>query len=321
MGSIKPEVSQEVLPYLIEYKDGTVERLVGTQVTPPGSDPQTGVVSKDVLIVPETGVSVRLYRPIDTPKDKKLPLVVYFHGGAFCIATVGEPLYHNSLNILVANSNVVAVSVDFRNSPEFPLPAAYDDSWAALEWVASHAAGGGPEVWLNENVDFDKVYLAGDSAGANISHHMAIRAGSTRINGLKFRGILMIQPYFWGEKPIGSEVTDTVRKGMVDIWWRYVCPSDKGCDDPLINPFADGSPCLSGLACDRVIVCVAEKDILRDRGVLYYDALVKSGWGGKVEFDEVEGEDHVFHLFNPTCEKAVNMIKRLARFINEESEI
>lgn len=104
---------------------------------------------------------------------------------------------------------------------------------------------------------------------------------------------------------------------MVDNWWMFVCPSDKGCDDTLINPFTDGAPSVAGLACDKVLVIVAEKDILRDRGRLYYERLVKSDWPGKAEIVEVEGEDHVFHIFDPSSQKAKSLIKRLACFINE----
>jgi acetyl esterase/lipase len=54
------------------------------------------------------------------------------------------------------------------------------------------------------------------------------------------------------------------------------------------------------LGCSKVLVAVAEKDLLRDRGLLYCEALKKCGWGGAVETMEAEGEGHVFHLFNPT---------------------
>ncbi|GFY95921.1 alpha/beta-Hydrolases superfamily protein [Actinidia rufa] len=167
-------------------------------------------------------------------------------------------------------------------------------------------------------VDLSKVFLAGDSAGANIAHHLAIRSRSNPVEGMILRGIIMIQPYFWGEIPIGSEAQDPVRKAMVDGWWRFVCLSDRGNDDPLINPVADGAPSLSGLACDRVIICVAGKDILRDRGRLYYESLVKSEWLGKAEIVEIEGEDHVFHIMDPNCEKALYMMECLASFINQE---
>ncbi|GLT46996.1 hypothetical protein SLA2020_207190 [Shorea laevis] len=319
MESETPEVSIDVFPYLRVYKDGTLERIAGTEVVPAGLDSETDVLSKDIVIAPETGLSARVYIPNSVQKEQKLPLVVYFHGGAFCIATVAEPKYHTSLNMLVAEANVVVLSVDYRLAPEHPLPVAYEDSWASLQWVASRIVGDndGKEDWLKNYVDFEQVFLAGDSAGANIAHHLALKIKDSDL-GLKIQGIGMIHPYFWGTNPIGSEITDLFRKGLVDNWWLFVCPSDKGCDDLLINPFVDGAPDLAGLACDRVLVIVAEKDILKDRGKLYYEKLARSNWPGTVELMVTEGEDHVFHIFEPNSVKSKGMINRLASFFNKE---
>ncbi|KAI3807231.1 hypothetical protein L1987_23156 [Smallanthus sonchifolius] len=318
MGSVSREITHDVPPYIRVYKDGTIERLLGTDIIPPTFDAVTGVTSKDVIISPQTGLSARIFRPPLTTPTQKLPLIIYFHGGAFVIASPAEPKYHHSVTSLVSNSRAIAVSVDYRLAPEHPLPTAFHDSFAALRWVSSHAPGGsGSEEWIKQNVDFDRIFLAGDSAGATIAHHLSIRPDPYIT--FKISGIILINPYFWGKDPIGSEKTDPVRKAIVDKWWEFVCPSDSGhgLDDPLINPLVDGAPDLSGLGCGRVIVTVSGKDILRDRGWAYYEALVKSNWKGKAEMVEVEGEDHVFHIFDPNGDKAVNMMKKLGNFINQ----
>ncbi|KAJ4845393.1 hypothetical protein Tsubulata_010574 [Turnera subulata] len=316
------EVALEVIPFARLYKDGTLERLAGTAVTPAGLDPETGVFSIDTLIIPETGVSARLYRPSSAKTDQKLPLVIYFHGGGFFLSSTADPFYHQSLNKIVAEANIIVASVNYRLAPENRLPAAYEDCWGALQWVASQGVGGGGggggEGWLKDYADFGRLFLAGDSCGSNISHHLALRLKNSKLGQqLSVQGIAMINPYFWGKDPIGLEATDPDRKSLVDNWWVVVCPSDKGSDDPLINPFTDGSPSLEGLACDRVLVIVAEKDILRDRGKLYYEELVKSGWKGEAEILETKGEDHIFHIFNPNSENAKSLIKRLASFFNQ----
>ncbi|KAL8029973.1 hypothetical protein ABFX02_14G257300 [Erythranthe guttata] len=321
-------VLHDVPPYLRVYEDGTVERFIGTETTPAALDPHTGVSSKDVIFLPESGVSARLYRPINPAaagSHKKLPLVVYFHGGAFCISSSADPKYHDMLNILVNEAQILLVSVDYRIAPENPLPTAYEDSWAALKWAASHLSPEetetGGDIWLRESADFDRVFLAGDSAGANISHHLAIRAGSETHGpelGDKFKiaGVLMVQPYFWGEEAIGVEAENPVFKSVVDKWWRFVCPSDRGCDDPWINPFGDGAPGVDGLACGRVLVCVAGNDVLRERGKLYYQCLVEGKKKMKAELFQTEGEDHVFHILDPTAQNSKILIKRCAQFIN-----
>ncbi|KAK3041900.1 hypothetical protein RJ639_002182 [Escallonia herrerae] len=49
-------------------------------------------------------------------------------------------------------------------------------------------------------------------------------------------------------------------------------------------------PGLSRVGCRRVVVCVAEKDMFKDRGWRYGELL--GGWGAKAEVVESKGEDH-----------------------------
>ncbi|CAI0465245.1 unnamed protein product [Linum tenue] len=300
------QISREVFPFLRVYTDGTVERYAGTESVPAGFDSETGVLSKDIVISssPAAKLSARIYRPKFVPEGRKLPVVVYYHGGAFIVASPAFPMYHHCLNRLVREANVVAVSVDYRLAPENPLPAAYEDSWAPLEWLAG---GKAHEPWLREYADFEKVFLAGDSAGANIIHHLALRRRRIKL-AVEIQGLVMIHPYFWGKDPIG--------------WWTFVCPSKEGCDDPYINPFAGGAPTsVEELGCRRVVIFVAESDILCGIGKAYYRSLVKSeghNCKSRVELRETKGEDHIFHLYDPDCEAAAELFENWAFFINRE---
>lgn len=159
------------------------------------------------------------------------------------------------------------------------------------------------------------MFFAGDSAGANIAHNMAVRVGLEGLDhGARLVGVVLVHAWFWGKKPIGAEGEKTMGKAFAENLWLFVCPSSSGSDDPLMNPVKD--PGFSKLGCEKVLVCVAEKDLLRDRGWYYKEELEKSGWGGVVEVMEAEGEDHVFHLFNSSCENAVALLKRVAAFMN-----
>lgn len=310
------EIAHNLSPMLIVYKDGRIHRLVGNDITPPSLDPKTGVDSKDVVISPETHVSARIYRPKPpAAHSQKLPLLVYIHGGGFCIESAFSPTYHCHLNSLVAEANVVAVSVDYRRAPDQPLPIAYDDSWAALKWVASHSDGTGPEEWLNGMADLDRVYFAGDSAGANIAHHMAVRVGLKGLPGLNLRGLILVHPYFWGAKLIGDEEKlKPEDRSVIENLWFLACPTISGLDDPIANPEFD--PNLGRVAAERVAVYVAEKDALKNRGWFYSECLKKSGWKGAVEVVETKDQGHVFYLFNPTSDVAVDFVGKLAAFIN-----
>ncbi|KAG9444561.1 hypothetical protein H6P81_015901 [Aristolochia fimbriata] len=323
-------VVQEYPPFVRIYKSGRVERLKGNDVVPASVDSSSAVSSKDVAISGD--VSARLFLPNNNDADpseekkkKKLPVLLYVHGGGFVIETPFSPAYHAYVGSLAAAAGVVAVSVHYRRAPEHPLPAAYDDAWTALAWVASHADGAGPEPWLADHADCTKVFLAGDSAGGNIVHDLLLRAGEGGIaGGIAAHppvGAVLVHPYFWGARPThappGADPT-ALWPGM-EKFWKFVCPNTTGEDDPRTNPHAGGPAGFASLAGKRVLVCLAEKDFLTVWGRMYCDALGSGGYyKGTVEMLESEGEGHVFHLFNPECQKAKEMMSRVVDFINRD---
>ncbi|VVA26672.1 PREDICTED: probable carboxylesterase [Prunus dulcis] len=316
-------VAIDFSPLVKIYVNGTIERLIGKSSVPPSLDPKTGVQSKDVAISRRRGISARLYLPNSVTNSttnstqSKLPLLVYFHGGGFCVEHASSPTYHNYLNSLVTAANVVAVSVDYRLAPEHPLPIAYQDSWAALNWVSSHFGGGNrSEEWLSRYADPQRVFFSGDSAGANIAHQMAMKLGSDRLNGFKLNGIVLVHPFFWGSQPVGAEATLPVVVSLyMTALWRFVNPTSFGPDDPLFNPTMD--PKLRELGCGKVLVFVAGKDALKDRGLYYGDVLKKSGWKGVVEVSETKGESHVFHLFSPPNKNSEAMLEKIVSFLHQ----
>ncbi|KGN61724.1 probable carboxylesterase 12 [Cucumis sativus] len=308
------DIALNVAPFFILYKDGRIDRLIGNDIDPPGLDPKTGVETKDVDISPD--VAVRVYRPKspDEKQSEKLPLLVYFHGGGFCIETAFSPFYNQHISAWVAEANIAAVSVNYRRAPEHQLPIPFEDAWTAMKWIASHSEGKGPDEWLNEIADLNQVYLAGDSAGGNMAHRMALRTVTEGLEGVKIKGLQLIHPHFWGGELLGEENDwDPKDLFVVENLWFVVSKDIKTLDDPIVNPEHD--PDLGRLPAERVGIYVAEKDNLKERGRHYAECLKKSGWGGTVEVVETEGEGHVFHLFNPTCDMAGELVKQLAAFI------
>ncbi|KAM0952525.1 putative carboxylesterase [Dioscorea sansibarensis] len=317
------EVIWEVPNYLRVYKDGHIERLAhpGPDFVHATYDPINGVSSKDITIDPNTGVSARLYLPkqVENQPQKKVPVLVYYHGGCFCLGSAFSSWNQNYLNSLSSKADIIIVSVEYRLAPEHPLPTGYEDSWQALQWVVSET---NDDAWLQNHADFGRVFVGGDSAGGNIAHHMVMKIGSSE--GMKVvKGMVLVHPYFWGVERLECEIAKDENESSkvltvdeLDKMWPSACPGTSGNDDVRINPFVEGAPSLAGLGCEKVMVCVGGKDLLRDRGRVYYERLNSSGWQGMVELLESEGEDHCFYLLNPGCDKALEMIKVLVDFFN-----
>lgn len=316
------QVKSEFLPFLRVYKDGIVERLLDSPYVPPSPDGlTTDVLSKDIDIKPD--ISARLYLPKLLFKEEKLPILLYFHAGGFCIESAFSFISHRYASALTSRAKALIISVEYSLAPEHHLPTAYEDSWTALQWVASHTIEQQSihkEPWLIQHGNFDRVYVGGDSSGANIAHHLAMKASVERLRGgIKIYGAILCHPFFWGSESIGSESIVDREMGLLYKTWMFAYPcAPGGIDNPMINPFAKNAPSLSGLGCSRLLVCVASKDELRERGVHYCDAVRESGWRGEgVEMFEMEGEGHIFHILDhPESENARKMINCLASFLH-----
>ncbi|KAI3446011.1 hypothetical protein Pfo_002676 [Paulownia fortunei] len=309
------DILYDIFPFIRVYTDGRIQRFIGTDVVPASIDPITGVQSKDITIEPELNITARLYLPKNANPGYKIPLLVYFHGGGFFTESASSPSYQRHLSSVVAEANVVAVSVNYRLAPEHPLPICYEDSWFALKWVFSHFKGNGTEQWIKNYVDFGHVHVGGDSAGANIAHNMAIRAGLDKMDGVLLDGVFLNCPHFWGKKPIGNEDSNILVKSLMESIWVHAYPNSTGLDDPLLNPALD--PNLSTLGCKRVLVYVAGNDILRGRGWYYKEALRKSKWKGVVKVVQAQGEEHDFGVRFPNTPNAIEMVKFFASFLHE----
>ncbi|EEF43718.1 2-hydroxyisoflavanone dehydratase [Ricinus communis] len=300
MTTASTKITHDFPGFFKVYEDGRIERYWNSEYVPPGLDPETGIQSKDVVISSETGVKARIFLPKIKDPSQKLPLLVHYHGGGFCIGSAFSSSFSNFLSALVSQANVIAMSVEYRLAPEHLLPIAYDDSWAALQWVAKHSEGEGPESWINKYADLDRVILAGESAGATLAHYVAVQAGARELAGVKITRLLIVHPYFGRKEP--------------DPIYKYMCPTSSGADDdPKLNPAAD--PNLKKMKCDNVLVCLAEKDFLKSRGEAYYATMGKCGWGGKVEYYESKGEEHCFHFFNPNSDNIEPLIIQIVDFI------
>ncbi|XP_049400191.1 2-hydroxyisoflavanone dehydratase-like [Solanum stenotomum] len=304
------EIAHDFPPFFRVYKDGRVERFHNYVYVHPSDNFNTGVRSKDV-----NNNSARLYLLKITEKNQKFPLLIYIHGGGFSIESAFSSGHDKYLHSIVTKANVVAISIDYRLAPEHLLPTCYDDSWSVIRWTSLHVEMCDHlilteetvmEPWLKDHVDFSRVFLAGESAGANIVHDMVVRASASEKplgEGFKIAGISLIHLFFGNDE--------------VDEYCSFIFPECEGLDDPRLNPAAH-LRLLSSLICRKVMIFTAEKDFLRERSLTYYDALKKSGWNGEVEIMETQGEDHVFHLLEPKCEKAGLLMKRLVEFFNEK---
>ncbi|XP_059644925.1 probable carboxylesterase 17 [Cornus florida] len=300
-------------PGLIQvFSDGSVKRFAFEQAPAcPESSPR-GIKSKDVIIDPSKPITARIFLP-DTPASAaQLPVLVYFHGGGFCVGSTTWIGYHSFLGELSVTSKAIVLSVDYRLAPENRLPIAYEDCYSALEWL-SHKESSDP--WL-ERADLSRVFLSGDSAGGNIVHQVAVRTIQDQGCHVKIKGLLPIHPYFGSEKRTKRESEDGAA-GLVtmsDMFWGLSVPEGSDRDYYGCNFETAELSAAEWSQFPAVVVFVAGLDFLKERGVLYAEFLKKK-WVKEVKLVEEEGENHCYHVFHSESEATRLLQKQMSEFI------
>lgn len=116
---------------------------------------------------PAGPVGLRIYWPTIETGDAARPVVMFFHGGGFVVGDLDT--HDGTARRHAVGADAVVVSVDYRLAPEHPYPAAVEDAWAAMRWVAERGA----EIGVEIGADGQRMAVAGDSAGGTIAAAMA----------------------------------------------------------------------------------------------------------------------------------------------------
>ena len=255
--------------------------------TPPG----VAVTNRSVP-GPDGEIPVRVYRPVRSAAGPR-PLVVYYHGGGFVFGylRMGDWLCGE----VASRVGAVVVSVDYRLAPVHRFPAAVEDSYAALSWVAANSAGevgaGGP------------LGVMGESAGGTLSAVMCLLARERGGPAISHQALIYPATDMTAERE-NVQMPFLSSDEMAAYRRMYLGPDG----DPA-NPWA--SPLLAkdheGLP--SALIQVAEHDPLRDDGMRYAAALRAAGV--PVRVTEYVGMPHGFMNFPGLCRSAPQALSEL----------
>ncbi|XP_054788006.1 probable carboxylesterase 17 [Prosopis cineraria] len=316
----KGVIAEEIQGLIRVHRDGYVER---PQVVPcvscSSSQSCRSVTSRDIFINKDTDLWARLYVPVGFSNTNKLPLLIYFHGGGFCVGSASWSCYHEFLTSLASKANCIILSPEYHLAPENRLPSAYEDGFSTVMWLEQESlnSSSGQKWWLNQT-NLSSLYLAGDSAGANIAYNVGSRISSN--TRLSLKGIILIQPFFGGEERTMSEKQCSdkfLTLSASDTYWRLSLPHGANRDHRYCNPLVNGVTKLRDLRVSGVLVCVSELDIMKDRNLQLSEALVRAG--KKVETVMFKGVGHAFQILNNSHlsqTRTQEMISHIKNFIS-----
>lgn len=260
----------------------------------PASD-AGGISRRDLAIPAADGRhtnTARLYTP---PSVAPGPLVVYVHGGGWVLNTPLTQPYDALCSKLAGDLSCSVLSLDYRLAPEHPWPAAVEDVYTALVWLASDAASNvAPEA------DRERIVLIGESAGGNLAACASLQVRDRRPAGVTIAHQVLCSPCV-PTRPLMPSRTDPaladapILPAWLMAWLEEAYAGANGVErlsaEPYANPLAaerlDGLPPLTGV--------VGEVEVLRDEGVAYFEAVARAG--GDAVWREYDGGFHAFVVF------------------------
>ena len=242
---------------------------------PPQDPTVTGV--DDSVPTPAGDRPVRIFRP-PAADTEPLPVVVYVHGGGYVVGSI-EDSAHEAQR-LATHCPAVVVSTSYRLAPEHPFPAAVDDAWSVLNWVAAQPFARGRSLGI-----------AGCSAGGGLAAAVVRRATDTA--GPRVSACYLLCPWLDLRAETPSRAAFGKGFGLDEpdmVWFADQYAAGDRAFEPEASPARHRPP----VGHPPTVILVAACDPLRDEAVHYADALEATGTA--VSLHEGAGMVHAFNV-------------------------
>ena len=225
-------------------------------------------------------------------------VLLYLHGGGYCIGSINT--HRGMVSHIAKAAETRALLIDYRLAPEYPFPAAVEDSTATYKWL------------LSQGIVASDIIIAGDSAGGGLTV-------STLVS-LKEKGIplpaaaVLISPWvdlaITGDSVISKAEIDPMvtKEGLIEMVEAYMDDTDPRTPlaSPLYADLVDLPP---------MLIHVGTSEILLDDATRLVDHARKAGI--EVTLNAAEGMCHVWHFFTIMLPEALEAINEVAGFMRE----
>ena len=237
--------------------------------------------------------------------------LLYIHGGAFAM---GSPRSHRNItNRFSEIAGCAVLAIDYRLMPEHSRGAGIEDCRKAYEWMLSNGPEGPSAA--------EKVYIAGDSAGGNLSLMMS--AWSRDHGSRKADAIVALSPVT--DMTLGSpSMKDNIEtdamlgpmfRGMAKIprsllLWMGLFQNRTTPANPVLSPVfrnLDNLP--------PTLVHASEAEMLFDDGRRYVNRAISHGSPAKLQ--TWQHVVHVWHMFYPQLPEAAEAWDEIEKFMQE----
>lgn len=292
-----PNATQNTINVLNEALKGNfdpIEKVRASQSTPISEGVK---YFNDYVNFENTKILTRHYYPNNCDDPNRLPLMIFIHGGGWCLSSVEHRNHFASE--LAKRHNLEVVSINNSLSPDVKFGRALDEQFA----VYLHL--------LKQSSDSRLIFLCGDSSGGNQVPCLTHKIIDNKVS--KPTAILLFYPVI---DLINDYPSYKIYKSGFsldyDLMRKYIecyCPDPEWRKSPLASPIlGDLHPF------PPTLVITSQFDILRNEGLAFAKKLDESGV--KVRYICMESAEHGF-LNHPGLKKLENIChSHISNFLN-----
>jgi len=224
-------------------------------------------------------------------------LILYVHGGGYVSGSCND--HRRFVSRFAKLTGIINLIYEYRLAPEYPFPAALDDSLEIYQWL------------LLSGFDPENIVIAGESAGGGLA--LAILLALKERNIPQLKAAVAISP--WTDLTCSSDSYFTKNKvspaplNSWNVFSRHYA-GDNQATNPLISPLFGNLKDLPS-----ILINSGVEDELYEDGEKFYLKAKKTGVD--ITFRAGEGMVHCYPLLAPMFPEATEAMNQIVSFIRK----
>ncbi len=252
----------------------------------------------------EVPLAMDIFKP-KVKEGTELPVIVTIHGGGL---VMGDRKLSRRFSRKMAGRGYLTFSVEYRLAPRANCAQQLDDVCAGMDLI-------GREL-VNYDVDFSRVFLIAESAGAYLATYVTAMRGSQKLQNaigykpskMVFKAVGLVSGMFYTQKkdPIGILLSEQFYGDKRDNkeFLKYMDPENPEIIDNL----------------PPAILITSRGDFLNNYTLMFHDALKKAGKRTKLLYYGDKSLGHAFISMQPSLKKSEDAIDRMLDWFEAEAD-
>ena len=299
-------IQRELTRAILELAQGEMYRHSVDKIKNDEQAPEGVTEELDIAYINRDGVplAMDIIRP-DVDDNVELPVIVTIHGGGLVF---GDRRITRSFNRILAKAGYLTFSIEYRLTPRANVCEQLDDVCAGMDFVG--------KLLLRYNVDFSRVFLVAESAGAYLGTYVAAMKNSVNLQQaigykptrMRFRALGFVSGMFYTQRndPLGMLLSDQFygQKQADEAFLRYM--------DPEHPEIVRNLP--------PVFFITSQGDFLNSYTIDYHDALSRAGKQTRLLYYSGKDLGHAFVTISPELEQSQDAIGKMLAWFEEQAD-